>query len=107
MSDDSALMDAIRKRLLETGDWERISRLLRTQLEESGFDDDVKDLAKEKARRGGAPSLGKLVAEVAPAAKGESGEGLRRGHASVGAGLGDAAGRAGGVRAPGVARARG
>ncbi|KAL1408446.1 SAGA histone acetylase and TREX-2 complexes component [Vanrija albida] len=74
---DAALLDAIRKRLLETGDWERISRLLRTQLEESGFDDDVKDLAKEKARKAGAPSLGKLVAEVAPAAKGMVSDSVR------------------------------
>ncbi|RSH88227.1 SAGA histone acetylase and TREX-2 complexes component [Apiotrichum porosum] len=67
MADESTL-DTIRKRLLETGDWDRISRLLRQQLEESGFDDELKDLAKETARKQGAPSLAKLVADVTPAA---------------------------------------
>ncbi|CAK9784253.1 hypothetical protein CC85DRAFT_324891 [Cutaneotrichosporon oleaginosum] len=69
MSTDAETLDAVRKRLLETGDWERIARLLRQRLEESGFDDDLKDLAKEKARKAGAPSLAQLVAEVTPEAE--------------------------------------
>jgi hypothetical protein len=49
-----------------------IARLLRQRLEESGFDDDLKDLAKEKARKAGAPSLAQLVAEVTPEAERKS-----------------------------------
>ncbi|BEI80614.1 hypothetical protein CcaverHIS002_0111430 [Cutaneotrichosporon cavernicola] len=69
MSTDAETLDAVRKRLIETGDWDRIARLLRQRLEESGFDDDLKDLAKEKARKAGAPSLAQLVTEVTPEAE--------------------------------------
>ncbi|KAL7423293.1 SAGA histone acetylase and TREX-2 complexes component [Cryptotrichosporon argae] len=66
---DEATLDAIRKRLFETGDWDRISRLLQAQLVETGFEDDIKDLAKEKARKQASPSLAALVADVTPEAQ--------------------------------------
>ena len=61
---DEEVMDQIRARLMQTGDWQRsvllighqrikankmgfrISKLLKARLEETGYDDDLKDLAK-------------------------------------------------------------
>ncbi|ORX33483.1 transcription factor e(y)2-domain-containing protein [Kockovaella imperatae] len=61
---DEEVMDQIKKRLLETGDWERISRALRAQLEEAGWEDELKDLAKERVRAQSTPSLQALLEEI-------------------------------------------
>ncbi|ORY25338.1 transcription factor e(y)2-domain-containing protein [Naematelia encephala] len=66
---DPQVMDQVRRRLLETGDWDRISQLLRAKLEEVGWDDDLKDLAKEKARAQETPNLRDLLVEVNPQAQ--------------------------------------
>ncbi|KAK8846685.1 transcription and mRNA export factor SUS1 [Kwoniella newhampshirensis] len=75
---DEATMNAIRQRLIETGDWDRIQKLLRAQLEESGWADDLKDLAKEKARAQETPSLEGVVKAITESAQGMVGEGVRR-----------------------------
>ncbi|WWD21994.1 transcription and mRNA export factor SUS1 [Kwoniella shandongensis] len=75
---DEATMNAIRQRLLETGDWDRIQKLLRAQLEESGWADDLKDLAKEKARAQETPSLEGLIKEITQTAQTMVGDGVRR-----------------------------
>ncbi|KIR54479.1 protein SUS1 [Cryptococcus gattii Ru294] len=67
---DEATINAIRQRLLETGDWERIQKLLRAHLEESGWVDDLKDLAKEKARAQDVPNLENLVKQISESAAG-------------------------------------
>ncbi|RSH90187.1 SAGA histone acetylase and TREX-2 complexes component [Saitozyma podzolica] len=65
---DQAVLDEIRKRLIETGDWDRLSTLLRSRLEESGWDDDLKDYAKERARAQENLNLESLLKEVTPKA---------------------------------------
>ncbi|WWC87247.1 transcription and mRNA export factor SUS1 [Kwoniella dendrophila CBS 6074] len=67
---DEATMNAIRQRLMETGDWDRIQKLLRVQLEENGWVDDLKDLAKEKARTQETPNLENLIKEISETARG-------------------------------------
>ncbi|OWZ32203.1 protein SUS1 [Cryptococcus neoformans AD2-60a] len=68
---DEATINAIRQRMLETGDWERIQKLLRAHLEESGWVDDLKDLAEEKARAQDVPNLESLVKQISESAAGE------------------------------------
>ncbi|OWZ48486.1 protein SUS1 [Cryptococcus neoformans c45] len=68
---DEATINAIRQRMLETGDWERIQKLLRAHLEESGWVDDLKDLAEEKARAQDVPNLESLVKQISVSAAGE------------------------------------
>ena len=47
----------------------RISRSLKAHLEESGWDDDVRDMAKETARSMETPNLQALLTEITPRAK--------------------------------------
>ncbi|KAK4689786.1 enhancer of yellow 2 transcription factor, partial [Tremellales sp. Uapishka_1] len=61
-----ALIDQVKARLIQTGEWDRIANVLRAQLEESGFEDDLKDLAKEKVRNQPTPNLEGLMEELAP-----------------------------------------
>ncbi|WWD08030.1 transcription and mRNA export factor SUS1 [Kwoniella europaea PYCC6329] len=75
---DEATLDAIRQRLMETGDWDRIQRLLRNQLEENGWVDDLKDLAKERARSQETPNLENLIKEISETARGMISENTRR-----------------------------
>ncbi|ODO03043.1 hypothetical protein I350_05888 [Cryptococcus amylolentus CBS 6273] len=100
---DEATLNAIRQRLMETGDWERyvqlstdpyygygeeddeadhdgcrIQKLLRAHLEESGWVDDLKDLAKERARAQEMPNLEALVKEISENAAGMVNESVRR-----------------------------
>ncbi|WWC67610.1 transcription and mRNA export factor SUS1 [Kwoniella pini CBS 10737] len=77
-STDEATLNAIRQRLMETGDWDRIQKLLREQLEENGWVDDLKDLAKEKARAQETPNLGNLIKEISETARGMINESTRR-----------------------------
>ncbi|WWC59127.1 transcription and mRNA export factor SUS1 [Kwoniella dejecticola CBS 10117] len=75
---DEATLNAIRQRLMETGDWDRIQKLLREQLEENGWVDDLKDLAKEKARAQETPNLENLIKEISETARGMISESTRR-----------------------------
>ncbi|WVN88799.1 transcription and mRNA export factor SUS1 [Cryptococcus depauperatus CBS 7841] len=74
---DEATINAIRQRLLETGDWDRIRKLLQAHLEESGWVDDLKDLAKEKARSQETPNLQALVSEICKTAAGMVNENVK------------------------------
>ncbi|EAL21432.1 hypothetical protein CNBD1270 [Cryptococcus deneoformans B-3501A] len=81
---DEATINAIRQRMLETGDWERIQKLLRAHLEESGWVDDLKDLAKgekgdaEKARAQDVPNLENLVKQISESAAGMVSDNVKR-----------------------------
>ncbi|WWD00223.1 transcription and mRNA export factor SUS1 [Kwoniella sp. B9012] len=75
---DESTLDAIRQRLMETGDWDRIQKLLRNQLEENGWVDDLKDLAKERARAQETPNLENLIKEISETARGMISENTKR-----------------------------
>ncbi|KAK6904086.1 transcription and mRNA export factor SUS1 [Kwoniella mangroviensis CBS 8507] len=75
---DEATLNAIRQRLMETGDWDRIQKLLRNQLEENGWVDDLKDLAKERARAQETPNLENLIKEISETARGMISENTKR-----------------------------
>ncbi|WVQ97747.1 transcription and mRNA export factor SUS1 [Kwoniella sp. CBS 9459] len=75
---DEATLNAIKQRLMETGDWDRIQKALRIQLEESGWADDLKDLAKEKARAQETPNLENLMKDIHQSARTMIGESTRR-----------------------------
>ncbi|WVQ68900.1 transcription and mRNA export factor SUS1 [Kwoniella botswanensis] len=75
---DESTLDAIRQRLMETGHWDRIQKLLRNQLEENGWVDDLKDLAKERARAQETPNLENLIKEISETARGMISENTRR-----------------------------
>ncbi|WVW78820.1 transcription and mRNA export factor SUS1 [Kwoniella bestiolae CBS 10118] len=75
---DEATLNAIRQRLMETGDWDRIQKLLQNQLEENGWVDDLKDLAKERARAQETPNLENLIKEISESARGMINENTRR-----------------------------
>ncbi|WRT65094.1 transcription and mRNA export factor SUS1 [Kwoniella shivajii] len=75
---DEATLNSIRQRLMETGDWDRIQKSLRNQLEENGWVDDLKDLAKEKARAQETPNLEGLIKEISETARGMISDNTRR-----------------------------
>ncbi|WVQ79424.1 hypothetical protein IAT38_001522 [Cryptococcus sp. DSM 104549] len=65
---DEATANAIRQKMMETGDWERIQNLLRARLEESGWVDDLKNQAKEQARAQETPNLEELMKSLSESA---------------------------------------
>ncbi|KAI0776873.1 transcription factor e(y)2-domain-containing protein [Trametes elegans] len=70
----SALYAPLRRRMLENGDWDRISARLARELNESGWIDRFKDRSKEMARSAeasGGLSVEALIAELSPQAEGE------------------------------------
>ncbi|WVR04362.1 transcription and mRNA export factor SUS1 [Kwoniella sp. DSM 27419] len=75
---DEATLNAIRQRLMETGDWDRIQKLLRAQLEENGWADDLKDMAKEKARAQETPNLENLIQSISESARSMLSEATRK-----------------------------
>ncbi|RXK42134.1 hypothetical protein M231_00491 [Tremella mesenterica] len=66
---DQEILNQIRTRLMQTGDWDRISRLLSARLQESGWEDELKDLSKETARTQEQPNLQSLIRDIRPKAQ--------------------------------------
>ncbi|KAI0740421.1 hypothetical protein C8Q76DRAFT_640901 [Earliella scabrosa] len=64
---NAALYAPLRRRMIENGDWDRISARLARELNESGWIDRFKDRSKEMARRAegsGGISVETLMAEL-------------------------------------------
>ncbi|KAF5319740.1 hypothetical protein D9619_008876 [Psilocybe cf. subviscida] len=68
-ADVNALYLQIRKRLIESGEWEQIRAIMSTKLNESGWTDDVHHRSKEIARNMEPLSFVDLLAETAPRAQ--------------------------------------
>jgi len=64
-----ALYAQVRRRLVETGEWEQIRAAMSAKLNESGWTDDVHHKSKEMARNMEPLSFSTLHAEFAPRAE--------------------------------------
>ncbi|GAA5898671.1 hypothetical protein JCM6882_000892 [Rhodosporidiobolus microsporus] len=64
------LHDALRSRLVSSGEYSRVLETLKAKLDEAGWEDQVRDVAREKARAQSQPSLKGLVDELEPTALG-------------------------------------
>ncbi|KAG2018663.1 hypothetical protein CC2G_008075 [Coprinopsis cinerea AmutBmut pab1-1] len=67
--DIQTLYAEIRKRLIESGEWDQIRTTMYARLNESGWIDEVRDQGKEKAREMDPLSFEKLFEEVRPSAQ--------------------------------------
>ncbi|TCD65465.1 SAGA histone acetylase and TREX-2 complexes component [Steccherinum ochraceum] len=56
-----ALYAQIQRRMVNSGDWDRISEALEAKLNESGWIDSLHDSSKETARAGESVSVGTLL----------------------------------------------
>ncbi|KII84716.1 hypothetical protein PLICRDRAFT_57244 [Plicaturopsis crispa FD-325 SS-3] len=63
------LYEQIQRRLVESGDWDRIQRLLAQKLNESGWTDDLRHQSKEKARASPPPTAHNLLEQLSPQAR--------------------------------------
>ncbi|KAJ6617904.1 transcription factor e(y)2-domain-containing protein [Mycena sp. CBHHK59/15] len=63
-ADLDALQAQLQKRLLESGEWDRIKFILASKLNESGWTDDMRSRSKERARSMEALSFAKLWEEL-------------------------------------------
>ncbi|KAI0631595.1 transcription factor e(y)2-domain-containing protein [Trametes polyzona] len=73
-SRSASLYVPLRRRMIENGDWDRISARLARELNESGWIDRFKDISKETARRAeatGGISVEALMTELGPQAEEE------------------------------------
>ncbi|POY71313.1 hypothetical protein BMF94_5625 [Rhodotorula taiwanensis] len=59
---------ALRTRMIQSGEYSKIMDALRLKLDEAGWEDRVRDLAREKARAQEPPNLQGLVNELEPTA---------------------------------------
>ncbi|PPQ71172.1 hypothetical protein CVT26_011033 [Gymnopilus dilepis] len=64
-----ALFTQVRRRLVESGEWEQIRAALSAKLNESGWTDDIHHKSKEVARNMEPLSFSKLHADFAPRAE--------------------------------------
>ncbi|RXW20058.1 hypothetical protein EST38_g5804 [Candolleomyces aberdarensis] len=64
--DPQALYAQLRRRLIETGEWDQIRGVLAARLNESGWIDDIKNRSKERAREMDSPSFQALYDEIRP-----------------------------------------
>jgi len=64
-----ALYPQIRKRLIESGEWDRIISTLKERLSENGWLDKVRDQSKETARAMNPLSFEKLLEDIDPQAR--------------------------------------
>jgi len=67
--DVNALYIQVRRRLVESGEWEQIRAAMNAKLNESGWSDDVHHKSKELARNMDPLSFKALHAEFAPRAE--------------------------------------
>jgi len=66
--DVNALYLQLRKRLIESGEWEQMRAIMFAKLNESGWCDDVRHKSKEAARSMEPLSFEKLLADITPRA---------------------------------------
>ncbi|GAA5968626.1 hypothetical protein JCM8115_003663 [Rhodotorula mucilaginosa] len=59
---------ALRTRMIQSGEYSKIVEALRSKLDEAGWEDRVRDLAREKARGQEPPNLQELVNDLEPTA---------------------------------------
>ncbi|KAH7923592.1 hypothetical protein BV22DRAFT_1068506 [Leucogyrophana mollusca] len=64
-----ALYVQVHKRLVESGEWDRIHHLLASKLSESGWTDDLRHRTKERARVMDPLTFQALLEEITPQAK--------------------------------------
>ncbi|EGN97482.1 hypothetical protein SERLA73DRAFT_124175 [Serpula lacrymans var. lacrymans S7.3] len=64
--DSNVLYSQVQRRLVESGEWDRMLRLLNAKLNESGWTDDLRHRAKEHARSVDAPTFQSLLEEISP-----------------------------------------
>ncbi|KIM43344.1 hypothetical protein M413DRAFT_444172 [Hebeloma cylindrosporum] len=69
MPDSDALYGQIRRRLIETGEWDQIRAVMSAKLNESGWSDDVHHRSKELARNMDPLSFARLLGEISPKAQ--------------------------------------
>ncbi|BGP12602.1 hypothetical protein JCM10213_008739 [Rhodosporidiobolus nylandii] len=62
------LHDALRSRLIQSGEYSRVLDALKEKLDKVGWEDRVRDAAREKARAQDPPSLQGLIGELEPEA---------------------------------------
>ncbi|KAF8955894.1 transcription factor e(y)2-domain-containing protein [Flammula alnicola] len=67
--DVNALYLQVRKRLIESGEWEQIRAVMCAKLNESGWSDDMHHRSKEMARNMDPLSFNKLLSEITPRAQ--------------------------------------
>ncbi|KIO28910.1 hypothetical protein M407DRAFT_242834 [Tulasnella calospora MUT 4182] len=68
-ADLKELQDNIVKRLIQTGEWDKISAVLKDRLSESGWTDDTYNNAKETARQQQQLHFKSLMTELVPNAE--------------------------------------
>ncbi|ORY85312.1 transcription factor e(y)2-domain-containing protein [Leucosporidium creatinivorum] len=66
--DANSIQAALRSRLIESGEYEKLLGVLKTRLDEAGWEDGVRGVAREKARVQEPPNLQGLVNEIEPSA---------------------------------------
>ncbi|GAA5894321.1 hypothetical protein JCM5296_005137 [Sporobolomyces johnsonii] len=64
------LHDALRTRLIQSGEYSRVMEVLRQRLDDAAWADQVRHVAREKARVQDPPNLHKLIEELEPTALG-------------------------------------
>ncbi|KAH8099709.1 hypothetical protein BXZ70DRAFT_211708 [Cristinia sonorae] len=64
-----ALYAQVQRRMINSGDWDRILEALAYKLNESGWVDGLHDTSKETARAGDAVSVSKLIENLGPQAR--------------------------------------
>ncbi|CEQ38889.1 SPOSA6832_00363 [Sporobolomyces salmonicolor] len=64
------LHDALRTRLIQSGEYSRVMEVLRHRLDAAAWADQVRDVAREKARVQDPPNLHQLIEELEPTALG-------------------------------------
>ncbi|KAI5992637.1 transcription factor e(y)2-domain-containing protein [Pisolithus marmoratus] len=68
-SDADALYQQIHRRMVESGEWDRILRVLSAKLSEQGWSDDLYHRAKERARMMDPPLFKTILDEISLHAK--------------------------------------
>ncbi|KAG6373584.1 transcription factor e(y)2-domain-containing protein [Boletus reticuloceps] len=68
-SDTDEFYVEIHRRMVESGEWDRILRLLTSKLSEHGWVDEIRHRAKERARSMDALSFRLLLEEIMPPAQ--------------------------------------
>lgn len=63
-NDGNTLYSQLRRRLIESGDWEQIRIMLNSKLNESGWTDDIRHRSKERARNMDPLSFQTLLEEI-------------------------------------------
>lgn len=67
-SDVNVLYTQLQRRMIEYGDWDRISNTLTQKLNESGWLDDLRHQSREMARNGDSVTVESLMSELRPRA---------------------------------------